>query len=149
MPIGEGLEVYVPSTALVGKGIHELDQLWQFELLYIAAQIVAMAPGSYRPLERPGGLNLQAIKSTKTPRRWRNADGTVDVMVGVNHPRVPAVVATPNGSVALVGVALLHPKESAYIQAGDSDASSEVARKLEQLPPELLNNPRRKPVVSG
>ncbi|NHW45304.1 hypothetical protein HAV21_00075 [Paenarthrobacter sp. MSM-2-10-13] len=147
--MGEGLEVYLASAALVGKGIHELDRLWQFELLYLAAQSVAMNPGLYRAVEHPGGLTLREINCTSTPRRWRNAAGLVDLIVGVKHPHVPRMVGTPNGDVALLGIVLLHPKESAYIEWGGPDAGSVIAQRLEALPPELVNNPRRKPVVSG
>lgn len=150
-PLGEGLEVYLASTALVGKGIHELDRLWQFELLYLAAQVVAHRPGLYRTLKRPGGggLTLQNVKHTRAPRRWRNAAGLVDLILGVKHPHVPRMVGTPNGDVALVGIVLLHPKESAYIERGGPDACSVIAQRLEALRPEELNSPRRKPVVSG
>jgi hypothetical protein len=148
-PVGDGLEVYLAAKGLVGKGILELDQVFQFKLLYMAAQVCADNPGIIAALGHYGALVLHNIQSANTPKRWRNSAGHADVMAGVNHPHVPSVVPTPNGDVALVGIALLHPKETAYINQGGPEARTDVAEKLRRLPPELLNNPRRKPVVSG
>ncbi|MCM0615486.1 hypothetical protein MOD31_05580 [Paenarthrobacter sp. TYUT067] len=141
--------MYLASTGLVGKDILNLDKVWQFKLLYMAAQVCADNPGIIAALRHYEALILHNIVPARTPRRWLNAAGKADLIMGINHPRIPSVVNTPNGDVALVGVALLHPKETAYISQGGAEARSEVADKLRQLPPELLNNPRRKPVVSG
>lgn len=148
-PIGDGLEVYLASTGLVGKDILRLDAVWQFKLLYMAAQVCADNPGIIAALRHYEALILHNIEPANTPRRWLNTAGKADLIMGVNHPRVPSVVTTPNGEVALVGVALLHPEETAHIDKEGPEARKEVAQKLRQLPAEILNSPRRKPVVRG
>ncbi|NQX12379.1 hypothetical protein HQQ80_12135 [Microbacteriaceae bacterium VKM Ac-2855] len=137
--VGWGCELCLESTALARVPATELWNNWQFQLLYGTAQSVA-----HFAIDVPARLNEQSVVPMEVwgvpaPAGWIGARGAVGVALGLTSPGLPREMAIATGSIRLVTVTPLWPREYDAILAG-ADA---VTDRLRALPADELLHPAR------
>ncbi|SFJ79864.1 suppressor of fused domain protein [Thermoflavimicrobium dichotomicum] len=113
--LGFGLEFFVESEDPgLRTSIANLQQSWQFQLLYQMAQNAASHGGVKELLEQYGVLSME-LYGIDVPEEFINEKGSVGILIGVDAPNVPQMISTPFGEIRLVSVKLLTAAELNFI----------------------------------
>lgn len=112
---GFSLECYLESDdPALRKSISELNQTWQFHLVYQVAQNFAHHGGIKELLEQYGVLSME-FASINVPAPFLTEDGRVGVLLGLESNKMPNAIAGPAGDISLVSIKVLTPQELDYI----------------------------------
>jgi hypothetical protein len=112
---GFSLECYLESDdPALRKNIAELDQTWQFQLLYEVAQNFAHHGGVKELLERHGVLSME-FSYLDVPEPFSNEEGRVGVLLGLESEQIPTSIIGPASDIRLVSIKILTSQELQYI----------------------------------
>lgn len=124
---GLGLEVYTavePVTVPV-------QQTWQFQLLYQAAQLMADAGNVVTLLNDMTWITTE-FYDVDVPADFRNSEGRVGAILGLKDDTIPDTVTLSLEEVKIVNVKLLTLSELEYVALNGADGRIKLAGLLQQ-----------------
>ncbi|ALM82947.1 hypothetical protein [Bordetella sp. N] len=142
--LGYGVEVYAEVR---GHPMQDLARSWLFDLIYQVSQNVAHH-GQFGALIARHGVVSMLLEVKGLPAEWLSPEGMAGLLIGLPAVSVPAGFSTAQGTVRLLPVTLLHPREVAFLESSDDVLGNRRALvdRLSALPDGHVNDLRRAPL---
>ncbi|NQX25918.1 hypothetical protein HQQ81_00950 [Microbacteriaceae bacterium VKM Ac-2854] len=144
---GWGCELCLESSALARVPSAELWNHWQFQLLYEAAQSVAQLSIDLPQRLRESGFVSMELLGIAAPPAWLGERGGVGVVLGLERSDLPSEIAIATGTIRLITVTPLWPREHTLLRDGDAEDARALTQRLAALPAEELVHPSRPELV--
>ncbi|SMP35941.1 Suppressor of fused protein (SUFU) [Laceyella tengchongensis] len=144
---GFSLECYLESDdPALRKNIAELDQTWQFQLLYEVAQNFAHHGGVKELLEHHGVLSME-FSYIDVPEPFSDEEGRVGVLLGLESEQIPTSIIGPASDIRLVSIKILTSQELQYILQHGAAGRKKLAELFREQGSHHLSTLNRNPVV--
>lgn len=139
---GFGLEVYTVAEVLAVP----VQQTWQFQLVYQAAQLMADAGNVVTLLNDMTWITTE-FYDVDVPAEFKNAEGRVGAILGLTDDMVPASVKLTLEDVKMVNVKLLTLAELNYVTLNGAEGRNKLAELLMKQENATLSSLSRTSVV--
>ncbi|MFC7441553.1 hypothetical protein [Laceyella putida] len=144
---GFSLECYLESDdPTLRKSIADLDQTWQFQLVYEVAQNFAQHGGVKELLELYGVLSME-FSFIDVPEPFSDEEGRVGVLLGLESDQIPTSFMGPASDIRWVSIKVLTSQELHYILQHGADGRKKLAELFREQGTHHLSTLNRKSVV--
>jgi Suppressor of fused protein (SUFU) len=144
---GFSLECYLESDdPALRKNIAELDQTWQFQLLYEVAQNFAQHGGVKELLENHGVLSME-FSYLDVPEPFSDEEGRVGVLLGLESEQIPTSIFGPASDIRLVSIKILTSQELQYILQNGAAGRKKLAELFREQGSHHLSTLNRNSVI--
>lgn len=126
--------------------IYEVNQTWQFQVLYEFAQQAASFGNIAELLEQYQTLSME-LYDIDLPEKFLNDEGRVGVLIGIDAPNLSKNIISPYGEIRLVSVKLLTAAELDFIVQHGSQARSKLVELFREQGSYHLSSLERESVI--
>lgn len=115
IPLGYKIEVCAEAPELY----EDVRSSWLFDLVFQVSQLIAYYGNVYEMLEEKYKTLSTVVSVMGMPEEWENEDGKVGVLLGFPNDNLPSKIQLDEGSIRILTIKLLHPKELEFIEADE------------------------------
>ncbi|WP_129140776.1 hypothetical protein [Modicisalibacter coralii] len=142
VPLGYRVEVCAEAP----ETYPDIRSSWLFGIVYQVSQLVAHHGNVHEMLENKYNTLSTVVSVDGLPEEWKNEDGKVGVLLGFPNKNFPSHIQLPEGSVRILVIKLLHPRELRFIEA-DEDMEKQRNILVAAFKGNHLSEVDREPVV--
>jgi hypothetical protein len=144
---GFSLECFIESDdPALRKSFTDLTEVWQLQLLYNVVHHIAGHGGIKELLERHGLLSME-LSSIDVMEPFRDEEGRVGVLLGLDSIHIPPSIEGPASNIRLVSIKILTSRELQYVLRHGDAGRKKLARLFREQGSDHLSTLNRNSVV--